>query len=380
MSSLAVATAGLLVACSSSNGGSNTGGTGGSSSSTVDLTAVKAEVAKYMPAPTTTGVEGALSAKPATGKKVIFMNNPTPDAKEIGDGLQAAAAKLGWSFTRINYEVTAQSEQGAFNQAIAQNPDAIFDSAAPATGLEAQRAAMAKKNISFVTCCALYPSGTPNPPLGVVEGGNSLGFNGLLNADWAISKSNAQVNALIVTIPDFTVLGPFVDEQQKRYQEICPKTCKSTVMKAQVTDIGTNIPGMITSALQRDPSINYISFTSGSLSTGVPAALAQAGLTSKVHLIGESPVATNLANLRAGTEEMYNGVALTVLGWRLADVYARHLAGQTFTFEANTADDTGPTAYMPTQFLTKDSAPTGTEWLAPADYQAVFAKLWNLGS
>jgi ribose transport system substrate-binding protein len=313
-----------------------------------------------------------------TGKKVIFMNNPTPDAKEIGDGVQAAAKVLGWSFTRISYEVTPQSEQGAFNQAIAQHPDAIFDSAAPATGLEKQRAAMAKAGIAFVTCCANYPHGISNPPLGVVEGGNSLAFNGQLNADWAIDKTNAKVNALIVTIPDFTVLGPFVSTEQNRYKQICPTTCKSTVMKAQVNDIGTNIPGMIVSALQRDPSINYISFTSGSLSTGVPAALAQAGLTKQVHLIGESPVSTNFANLRNGTEEMYNGVSLTVLGWRLADVYARHLAGLKFPFEATSVSDTGATAYMPTQNLTKDTAPSGAEWNAPSNYPALFAQMWKL--
>ncbi len=241
ISTLVLVSVGLLAACSSSGNGGRSGGsstTEGSDPniSSKDLAAIKAEIAKYSDAPTTTGVEGDLPSTPATGKKVIFMNNPTPDAKEIGDGVQAAAEKLGWSFTRISYEVTPQSEQGAFNQAIAQHPDAIFDSAAPATGLGAQRAQMARNGIAFVTCCAYYPKGTPNPPLGVVEGGNSLAFNGQLNADWAIDKTNANVHALIVTIPDFTVLAPFVSTEQNRYKQICPKTCKSCRARAGRAD------------------------------------------------------------------------------------------------------------------------------------------------
>ncbi len=97
-----------------------------------------------------------------------------------------------------------------------------------------------------------------------------------------------------------------------------------------------------------------------------------------MHLIGESPVSTNFANLRAGTEEMYNGVSLTVLGWRLADVYARHLAGLKFPFEATSPTDTGATAYIPTQFLTKDTAPSGSDWNEPANYPQLFSQTWKL--
>src|SRR4051812_39227956 len=73
LSSLALAAIMAVAACGTGGGS----GGGGSAASSTDLTAVRAEVAKYSSAPTTTGVQGDLSKKPEAGKKIIFMNNPT---------------------------------------------------------------------------------------------------------------------------------------------------------------------------------------------------------------------------------------------------------------------------------------------------------------
>lgn len=381
----------LIAACSSSshNAGtsSTTTGSSGTTASTASGTSAavaeaNSELATYNVVPTTVGVTAPLPQPASTlGKKsIIFMQNPTPDAQTIEQGAQAAAQLLGWSFKSIPYQETAPSEQGAFNQAIADHPDAILDSAAPADTLAPQRAQMAQDGISFITCCAAYPAGTPNPPLGLVEGANALGFNGQLNADWAVSKTNGHAHVLIVTIPAFTVLAPFVADEQSRLSELCAATCSSTVVTGQVTDIGTNFPGIIVSALQRDPSINYVSLTSGSLGLGLPAALAQAGLTSKVKIIGEAPVASNLTDLTNGTEEMEIATSDTITGWRLIDVYMRHLEGQTFPLQASTPTDHGPTSYIPPAILTKASGPFSANFNLPANYESIFKTLWGISS
>jgi ribose transport system substrate-binding protein len=379
----AIAVAILAVAgcSSSSSSGQSGGGSGGSSSNggAAGLADVRAELAQYSKTPTDVGVSTPLS-KPASSvghKSVIYVQNPTPDGQLVGQGVQEAAQLLGWNFKTIPYQQTAAAIQGAFNQAVAQHPDAIFDSGSPVDVMDSQRSEMAKAGIPFITCCAVYPSDTTDPPLAVVESNAQIPLEGRLMADWMISKTNAKVHALLVTVPAFTILQSVVAGEQARFSQICPSTCKSTTLNATLGQIGTKLPSAVVSAIQRDPSINYVSLTFGTLGLGLTPALAQAGLTGKVRVVAHDLGSNNLAELSAGTEEMGLATSNIITGWRMVDVFLRHLEGDQFPWQAADCTDTGPAACTRVAVVTKLNGPFGASYEEPADYRAQFKKLWS---
>ena len=382
----AVALAILVAGCGSSSSSSSTTAATASSSTNSQAASLineaTAEVAKYSQPATTVGPTTKLP-KPAKSfgpKFAIFMQNPTPTSAVVAQSIKEATAVLGWKLKVIAYtQETAPAIQGAYTQAIAENPNVIFDSATPPAIIAAQRATMKTKGIAFVTCCAVNPANTPDPPLGISTGANTFGFQGRLLADWMISKTNGHVNALIVTVPTFTVFASQVTEEQARLKSICPTTCKTSVLNVQVTALGSQASGMIVSELQRDPSANYVSLAFGTLGVGLAPALKQAGLQSRVKVIGMNPSPSNLADLTSGDAEMWDNPSADITGWQMVNIYLSHLAGLTFPIEATSNEDTGPTALLPPTLLTaKDGPFNNTVPTAPSNYQEIFKGLWGL--
>ena len=61
------------------------------------------------------------------------------------------------------------------------------------------------------------------------------------------------------------------------------------------------------SALRSNSSADYLVYDDGPFADGITSALASAGLTSKVKVIGEAADVTGVAALKAGTEQAWTG-------------------------------------------------------------------------
>src|SRR5690349_18920383 len=75
---------------------------------------------------TSVGTLQPLSKKPATGKRIYFLQCSQPVCTAFLGGLQAAAKVLGWQIQKAPFTQTPEGIQSAVQAAIDAKPDGIF--------------------------------------------------------------------------------------------------------------------------------------------------------------------------------------------------------------------------------------------------------------
>ena len=178
-----------------------------------------------------------------------------------------------------------------------------------------------------------------------------------------------------------TVQQGFTDEIAKA----CPD-CSVEISEVAVTDIGTNLPGAIVSALQADPELDFIVYAFGGMLFGVPDALDAAGLTDQAKAISQAGGPLNFDFIVSGRHQVAEvALASELLGWRAVDAAARVLLGNgpgRAEARAEAVIDGRPDILaggLPLQILTKDSiADAAALWPGVEGFQDKFAALWGL--
>ena len=313
----------------------------------------------------------ALTKKPKPGVLFVTIENPIPTAVTKDDATEAAAKALGWTYKRVTVAAGPEGPAKAMQQAVAMKPQYIGYSGTPAAALRQGIADATKAHIKIVPDGVTDPI-TPTQISSTLDGTPDITLNGEAVANYAIAKSQGKAHILIVDIPAFPILGVFRDSIKATVKKNCPG-CKVSVIDTQITDIGTKNPASVVSAVQKDPTINYVYFGFGDIGLGVPAALKAASLAGKVKIGGETPAAANLAALKTGTEEVWTGFPIGILGYKVADMAARDSVG----------DDLAPAekAPLPSQLLNKDNIGNtpldkNGAYIGIPDYDAQFKKLW----
>jgi hypothetical protein len=116
------------------------------------------------------------------------------------------------------------------------------------------------------------------------------------------------------TIKTFPILAQGTSVFESTLRSLCPGiTIKTT--NAQATDVGTKIPGYVTTAVQSDPNIKVVAFAFGAMTLGVPAALKAAGLSAQLVGYG-ADTPTNVQAVNVGQEAAEIGFGLPYGGWR----------------------------------------------------------------
>jgi ribose transport system substrate-binding protein len=301
------------------------------------------------------------------------MNGITQSDPVYGDGLKAAAAVLGWSVEVVNSGTTPESENAAMQQAIQQHVGAIMfpggDTAVLGSSLALAK--QAKIPVFFSNSNQRATGADGNGVYGSLLTGDDVNAMAKLETNWAWADSGGKLKTLgVVVIPSLQTTVSEAAQVKETLGQLCP-SCKVKELDAQYTDIGTNIPSQVVAAVRQDPSISYVLFTFGALTTGVSAALKGAGLSAKVKLAGISPNAANLQALVDGTEAMWVVEDKHLIGWRWADSYARFLVGDDVSVENSTL--------MPNQIMVKDNIQPGdiTNYVVDAPYPDTFKALWK---
>jgi ribose transport system substrate-binding protein len=131
----------------------------------------------------------------------------------------------------------------------------------------------------------------------------------------------------------------------------------------------------VVNALRRNPSIKYVIFDNGSTATGVEDAL-QAASLNDVIVGGEAPTAESIQQMKAGSDQAWAALSIPIAGFQVIDALARHYDGDSLSPVLNETP--------PWQILTKGDVGSAVldgqdNYVGYADYQAAFAKLWNVG-
>jgi ribose transport system substrate-binding protein len=191
-------------------------------------------------------------------------------------------------------------------------------------------------------------------------------------ADWFIVDSKGKGDAYFSTVPEITGLNDssigFVNEVKAR----C-KLCKISLGDLSPVSVNTggSIPQVV-AAIQRNPKINYVFTTNGYFFVGLAQRLKSLGLQKRVKIGGLEAINSNMQDINNGTESAYVQYSILVQAWYQMDAVLRHAEGMPMV---------PGDAYDSTQLLVKGGKFTvGYSTDSPANYAALFEKLWHVSS
>jgi ribose transport system substrate-binding protein len=367
---IAVAACLLVTAC----GGSDTSSSGGSGSGSGEVSAESKKLVEEASAnPTSVGYDQPLSKPVPSGKKIVALEVPVAVAQFNIKSQTAAAKDLGWELERIVVGNGPEDPAKAFDEALDQKPDGIYYSGYPTQSISKQLDRAKAEGIPVFA--EALGSETPDAAITQIRNTPSVERIAKVTAAWIAVDSKAKANVLIVDAPAFPILHQYTTALKKEIETQCG-SCKVSVTEANVTDIGTALPGQIVSELQKSPQTNYLAFSFGDLTAGMNPALQAAGLLDKVRITGELPGLENYKNLKSGEDAMWVPEVSPVVGYRIIDAFARHFTGD----DPAIAGDDSP---VPIQILTKDNIGEASFnedgfWNGTPDVQAIFKKMWNV--
>jgi ribose transport system substrate-binding protein len=374
--SIAVLTAATITvsACSSSknndSAGTSTGDRAASASANTGggVDAARAATQKNLEAPTTIPLTTPLKSKPEPGKTFVWVKCDIDQCQDQADGLKDAAAAIGWNYKEIGYKSADPATLvSALKQALQFKPVAVALSAQPRAVWQSVIPEYKAAGVPIVTGFlgqTLYD----DTVIGQVGGPKDISQNGKIIGNWVAADSNGKAKILVETVNDFPIVRDFSTGFGDTIKKNCPD-CKITEINNTIPQVlGGQVVQTVVAAVQKDPSIDYVVTSDGPFITGLPSALAAAGLT-KVKIAGETGDVENLTAVKTGKEPAFTGVALHYSGWLMIDIVLRHMQGMDYEKDG----DGG----LPTQLLTNDvNFQVQNSYDKPADYADQIKKLW----
>jgi ribose transport system substrate-binding protein len=373
---LAAAVAACSTGSSTTSASSSPADPGTGSATSSSIAAAQAYAAPYLKAPTSIGITTKLKTKPAAGKLLVKLIYPTPTEQAASRYTAEAAALIGWKYKAITVAATPEGIQQAFDSALQLSPaPAVIEEAGyDVATFKTQLAEAKQRGIDVVTDSATAPAG-PDGISATINAPAAAYTDGKIMAAYAIGESNGNVHAASFNISSITVINNFVTGFQAGLKEWC-SSCTDMVVNQQESDLGTDLPQNVVSALQANPSVNYAVFSFGDMTEGVDQALRVAGLASKVKIIGQTADTSNIAAIKAGTEDAFVSFNNPLLGFETVDAAARLTEGM--TEPASTA------SWLPEQIITKANVgsilvDSSGQYYGIQNYADDYKALWNVG-
>jgi ribose transport system substrate-binding protein len=373
---LAVAACGSSSSSSSpsaSNAAASSSSTGSSSpSSSGGVAAAQAQLQKYEAAPTQITIQTPLKSKPQGGKKIVMLATNDPNNVKLQNSLKSLASLVGWSYDQVSYDpANPATFNAAVDNAITKKANYIAEAGIPLTPsvINKVKQAGAKWVLTSV-----YPATVADPVIVDANGYDADHLMGTVLADFFIADSGGKGNVLVEHIPAYPILGGFTDGFQAEIHSKCPD-CKVKIINITIPDLAAGkVPSIMVSALRSSPDSNYMAFDVGPFANGINSALAAAGFSNKVKIIGEAADEAAIAALKSGTQTAWTGFSPIYSTYVMMDAMLRDAEGSPI--------DAKQSSIQPTQILTHDNITStvgsSSEWNEPKDGLDQFKKLWQV--
>ena len=284
----------------------------------------------------------------------------------------SAARVLGWHYIDVPFDVTKgpPAFAAAMTQALQKNPNYIVMVGVFPPATIAPELAQAKaKGVKVIEVAG---SGT-NPA--IIQCDFCLKDDeqsGALLADEAIAKYGT--NASLAFATDTTLIpGQSTNAGVLNEFKRLGATAPGVIHVAQTQSPAANAAAVI-SYLQKNPDTQAVISDLPSDTVGLPAALAQAGLSQKVAYITSEPSAADLGYLKSGQEQEAVGYSDRSIYWQAVDAAARSSEGQSVPLNPGTWFQILTKANVAAAIAASGDGPTGTD---PPHYQAIYAKAWK---
>ena len=351
---------------SSASGGTSTGASADASGGVAEA---EKRLEPFQEAPTEITLTEPLKSKPPSGKTVVMLGTNDPNNQKLQKGLKELTELVGWNYSTVAYDpANPATFNQAVNTALSKNPDYVAQAGIPLTQpvIDKVKEAGAKWVLTSV-----HPAEVNDT---VIVNANAYANDELMGkvlADWFIVDSQGKGNIVIEHVPAYPILSGFTDGFQAEVDELCPD-CKVKIQEITIPDLAAGkVPSIMVSALRSNPDANYVGFDVGPFAAGFDSALAAAGLTDKVKIIGEAADEAAIAALKADKHAAWTGFDPVYSTRVMMDAMFRDTLGMPIDQEKS--------GLQTTQILTPDNVGDISVWSEPKDALDQFKALWQLG-
>jgi len=319
--------------------------------------------------PTEITIKEPLKGAPPAGKTIVMLGTNDPNNQKLQKSLKNLAAMAKWNYAVVSYDpANPATFNAAIDTAITKKANYIAEAGIPLTPAMIKKAqdAGAKWVLTSV-----HPVEVKDPIIVDANAYENDEQMGKVLADFFVSDSKGKGNVVIEHVPAYPILDGFTDGFQAEVKELCPD-CKVKIQEITIPDLTAGkVPSVMVSALRSNPDANYVAFDVGPFAAGIDAALASAGLSQKVKVIGEAADEAGIAALKSGKHTAWTGFDPVYSTYVMMDAMFRDSLGMPIDQKAS--------ALQTTQILTKDNVGSvGATWGEPKDALDQFKKLWGM--
>jgi len=319
--------------------------------------------------PTEITIKEPLKGAPPAGKTIVMLGTNDPNNQKLQKSLKNLAAMAKWNYAVVSYDpANPATFNAAIDTAITKKANYIAEAGIPLTAAMIKKAqdAGAKWVLTSV-----HPVEVKDPIIVDANAYENDEQMGKVLADFFVSDSKGKGNVVIEHVPAYPILDGFTDGFQAEVKELCPD-CKVKIQEITIPDLTAGkVPSVMVSALRSNPDANYVAFDVGPFAAGIDAALASAGLSQKVKVIGEAADEAGIAALKSGKHTAWTGFDPVYSTYVMMDAMFRDSLGMPIDQKAS--------ALQTTQILTKDNVGSvGATWGEPKDALDQFKKLWGM--
>ena len=362
---LLVLAAVFVAACGSS--GSSTGATsssGGEEGSEGVPTDVAATVTKAMePITKFTGPTTPVAAQ--SGKKifVVTCSSQGYGCVQGAKGVEEAGEELGWEVTTVDGKGDPSVWNAAIRQAVVAKADGIALMAIDPQLVKESLARAKAAGIPVIdTFVPKFPGAQADGYVSTdhVEGGEIL-------ADWITKDSGGDAKVLMLNDNEFPELVQRNTALEKQLGTACPGCSITETVELSIGTMAQDLGPAVTSALQKDPSIEYVVAPYDSSGIFAAQGIRQAGKTEQVQMVSAEGDPNGIEAVREGTQAVDLATVPPWGGWAAADLLLRQFAGEPVE-----------ESLLPQRLFDSSNVPAGEGWTGDIDYKAEFRKLWGL--
>lgn len=308
------------------------------------------------------------------GKSIlgIPVSSANPFTKNIYISMGNVAKEVGFTFRE--WENQGQPSQWVQGMDYAVNNKFNLIDLLGGTDPKVLQPQVEKATSAGIKVIASHYSGFEQPLPSYISGAVPIDYlkSGELLADWAIWKTDAKVNALVIVSTEVYSTESMINGIKADFDKNCPG-CKYKIVNAPVPEWSTKIQPTVQSSLVADPSINYVIPIYDSMSQFVVPAITITGKSDSVKIATFNGTPFVLGLAQQGSVEMDIGENLDWIGHAIMDAEMRILCGLEpvkdpkipfYIFDTANAANAGKPPQLSTGYGNA--------------YQAGYAKQWKL--
>lgn len=355
------AVSGLLTACTGAENSSSAGGRPTAASAPPQvierLAAASAEQTAWI------GPEEPID--PPAGQRIVAITCGSQGygCVQGAEGAAEAGALLDWDVTVVDGKGDPSVWNAAVTQAVSDGADGIVLAAVNPALVSDGLARAERAGIPVVSLFIPELDGAPDVDAHVTtdhEGG------GRALADWVIADSGGDAQVLVLSEPAFPELVLRGEGFAEELSRECPGCAITDTVEFSIGTMASDLAGLVTTALQADPTIDYVLAPFDSSATFAAQGIRQSGRTDVALVSGEGDP-DGLQRVRDGEQAVDLATVPAMGGWAAIDHLARIFTGQP-------AED----YLLPQRLITRDNLPSESGgWASDVDYAATFRELWG---